>query len=59
MLLFIAIAGVVALLLLIAVARLNAFLAFLLVSFGIGLAGGLDLIETVTVKISGTGISKE
>lgn len=41
MLIALALAGIVALILLLAVARLNAFLAFLIVCLGVGLAAGL------------------
>ncbi|MCC6162489.1 MAG: gluconate transporter [Acidobacteria bacterium] len=42
MLIALAVAGIVALILLLAVARLNAFLAFLVVCLGVGLAAGLS-----------------
>ncbi len=45
MLIALAVAGIVALILLLAVARLNAFLAFLVVCLGVGLAAGLSATQ--------------
>ncbi len=47
--------GIVALLLLITVVRLHAFIAFVLVSIGIGLAVGLGPVEVVTSLKKGMG----
>ncbi len=48
-------AGVLLLLLLITVARLNAFIAFVLVSLFVGVAGGLPILDTVRAIESGVG----
>jgi Gnt-I system high-affinity gluconate transporter len=55
MLLAIALAGIVALVLLIAVARLTPFLAFLLVCIGVGLASGLAPLQVSAAIQKGLG----
>ncbi len=55
MLLVIALAGIAALVLLIAVARLTPFLAFLLVCIGVGLAAGLDPLQVSASITKGLG----
>jgi Gnt-I system high-affinity gluconate transporter len=55
MLLAIALAGIVALVLLIAIARLTPFLAFLIVCIGVGLASGLGLLQVSAAIQKGLG----
>ena len=55
MLLAIALAGIVALVLLIAVARLTPFLAFLIVCIGVGLASGLGPLQVSAAIQKGLG----
>lgn len=55
MLIAIALAGIVALILLLAVARLNAFLAFLIVCIGVGLAAGLPPMQVSAAIQKGLG----
>ncbi|MFT7435860.1 MAG: Gnt-I system high-affinity gluconate transporter, partial [Psychromonas sp.] len=53
--LVIALLGILALILLIAVAKLDTFLSFIIVSLGIGIASGLDVIEVGKAIQSGVG----
>ncbi|MGI8673656.1 MAG: gluconate:H+ symporter [Luteitalea sp.] len=55
MLLALALAGIVALVLLLAVARLNPFLSFLIVCTGVGLAAGLSPVQVSTAIQKGIG----
>ena len=55
MLIALALAGIVALILLLAVARLNAFLAFLLVCLGVGLGAGLTPVQAAQSIQKGLG----
>jgi Gnt-I system high-affinity gluconate transporter len=55
MLIALALAGIVALILLLAVARLNAFLAFLIVCIGVGLAAGLSPTQVSAAIQKGLG----
>ena len=55
MLIALALAGIVALILLLAVARLNAFLAFLIVCTGLGLAAGLSPLQVSAAIQKGLG----
>jgi len=53
--LVIALLGILALILLIAVAKLDTFLSFIIVSLGIGIASGLDVIEVGKAIQAGVG----
>ncbi len=53
--LVIALLGIAALILLIAVAKLDTFLSFIIVSLGIGIASGLDVIEVGQAIQNGVG----